>query len=206
MSAATRAKPACVILLALSLSFGGSARAQALDTPPAGAASLALAGAGVTRTGDPAAVWINPARLTCGQAHAGALAALAALELHSTARSVGLQPAGVVNARAELARGAAGTLLSPSVAASLPLPWLRRTWIGVGYRVGPHLESRYPRALTADDQPVVRPTRYLGTELEQIPAPLQPRRRPQLDLALPGGEPGAQPHPHRLRADALDRG
>jgi hypothetical protein len=168
MSAATRAKSACLILLALSLSslvlsHSGSARAQALDTPPAGAASLALAGAGVTRTGDPAAVWINPARLTCGRA-----GALAALELRSTSRSVGLQPAGVVNARAELARGAAGTLLSPSVAASLPLPWLRRTWIGVGYRMGPHLESRYPRAVTADDQPVVRPTRYLGTELEQI--------------------------------------
>ncbi len=172
-TAATRTNPACSILLALSLSslvlsHSGSAWAQALDTPPAGAASLALAGAGVTRTADPAAVWINPARLTRGSAQAGALTALAALELRSTSRSVGLQPTGVVNARAELARGGAGTLLSPSVAAALPLPWLRRTWIGVGYRVGPHVESRYPRAVTAADQLVGRPTRYLGTELEQI--------------------------------------
>jgi long-subunit fatty acid transport protein len=144
-------------LTSLALSFsGGEARAQALDGPHAGAASLGLAGAGVTLSGDPAALWLNPARLVRSRSRI-----LTSLELRRPARSVVLRGTDVGAHQMSEARDGASTRLSPVVGLALPL-WRRRLWLGAGYRLAPRLEASYPGALAAGKREL---TRYLGSEL-----------------------------------------
>ncbi len=141
---------------------------QALETNPASATALSLAGAGVTAVQDPVSLWINPANLV----HSGARVA-AGLGLEVSGRSA--FRLGAINEGSPEARDGAGARLSPHVGIALPL-WERRLWAGVGYHLELNHRSRYPVYPAAaseslkptDPTPVADrngPVRFLGTEL-----------------------------------------
>lgn len=152
------------LLITLLLAVPWAAAAQALEQRPGSAASLALAGAGVTAVRDPSALWHNPACITRSSARV-----TVGLSLQTDGRSVHRTSA-VINAPGGESRDAPGVRLAPSVALALPL-WRRMLWVGLGYHLGFNHRSLFPPlSYTSGAAKTSPPTRqdrarYLGTEL-----------------------------------------